>query len=207
MTYPWSRQHREPSSTYTYFQSYLEFGEGIRSIKLVSELHGKSDRFMESLSSKFGWVSRARAWDVHCSELQRLETEKQIQKQAAEDAKKLARVSRHITGSHLSAYGQARRRLDRLREREKEAIATGDMKKLPREDEWKSVESSLIKMLRLGEQAEARMRSQLLGSQDQTSQSVQDAQVLMEPHIAAAVLAGVSSASGVQGPDMPGDLA
>lgn len=201
MSRPWDRQHNETSSYYQYFQSYLEFGSGVRSVRLVCELYGKSSRYLEMVSSKHGWVARARAWDVHCAEIQRLETEKRIRQQAAQEARRLDLLGSEITGSHLAIFRQAKRRLNRLRQKERDAIAKSDDRLLPTEEQWKSIESSMAKMLRIAEAAENRLRNKLLGTQEQDSQSQPADQPVIAPHVAAAALAGVSQASGAVGPD------
>jgi hypothetical protein len=78
---PWHQQEDESISSYGRFSMYLKLGPFKRSFKMVEE-KGHSLSAVAKLSSKWNWVSRAEAWDLHLIEVE--------QKQAEREAKTLA---------------------------------------------------------------------------------------------------------------------
>lgn len=63
---PWLRQDGETSQAYEAFRVYLN----VRTIPKVCEELGKSRQLISLWSSKWGWLERCRAFDVHLTEAQ-----------------------------------------------------------------------------------------------------------------------------------------
>ena len=61
----WERQPFESSRAYTYFCLYRDMPQLERSVKSVAEKVGKSVRTMWDISSKWDWLNRAEAYDLH----------------------------------------------------------------------------------------------------------------------------------------------
>ena len=202
----WDRRKAETDYKYEQFLSYLEFGPGIRSIRLVAELYGRSPRTVERDCVAHDWVQRARDWDVWKTDLQQAENERQLKLASAEAAKKLHRVEKEITDTHFKAYRQARNRLLRLIEQDKLADE-GKTNKRPATHEWRAIEASLLRMLGLGLVAEQRLKNRLLASSEQ-QESANGGTVenqVMSPEIAAAALGAVAAVSGQHGPVGPAE--
>jgi CRP-like cAMP-binding protein len=97
-TQPWDRQPRETEPAYEAFLAYRDLGSG-RSLAKVGAGLGKSEALMERWSSRWGWVERARAYDV------------EVQRRSDEDffseARKHARSKRHAQIAELNAEALA----------------------------------------------------------------------------------------------------
>ena len=77
MTNPWNRRSNEPDSAWEAFELYCTMGPGARSNANVGRTLGKSKALADRWSSKWGWVERARAYDMHMADVvqKRLEAE------------------------------------------------------------------------------------------------------------------------------------
>lgn len=70
---PWERQPKESSRVYRYFEVYRDLGPQ-RSLEKVHQTFAKSSprislRRLKTLSTRYNWVERARAWDDYQSRL------------------------------------------------------------------------------------------------------------------------------------------
>jgi hypothetical protein len=59
---PWDRWPGEPETAYAAFVGYRDLGRA-RTVKLASERQKLGAPYLYNLSSKWGWVARARKWD------------------------------------------------------------------------------------------------------------------------------------------------
>jgi hypothetical protein len=59
----WQRQPGESGKVYDYLRDYLAQCPSRRSLSLVAEHHGKSERIMQRHSAQYRWVERAAAWE------------------------------------------------------------------------------------------------------------------------------------------------
>ncbi len=69
----WDRQPCESMRAYPYFCLYRDTDQLERSAKKVAEKVGRSDRMMWDLNSKWDWLKRAAASDLH---MQRFEQDR-----------------------------------------------------------------------------------------------------------------------------------
>jgi hypothetical protein len=106
--FPWVRQENETPQSYEAFKIYLNL-QGSRSLAKVCEATGKSWAQVSHASSKYGWVERCRAYDIHVSEAM---TDGLVNALAVSRDKNLALVDK--LRDHLS------NRLDRFIERDQD---------------------------------------------------------------------------------------
>jgi hypothetical protein len=108
----WTRLPNESSRAYQAFELYKSMGPGTRSIEKVGKRLGKNPTALGRLSSKYGWVERANAYDVYigqkkaekmAEEIVEMDRRHARQAQALqEDALKLFDRMKHKTESNLS---------------------------------------------------------------------------------------------------------
>lgn len=96
MAEQWERQRGESALQYAYFKSYLDMGV-TRSIAKVREKCGKTAGYLEKLSSRNNWVSRADAYDRYIDEISRKENIEAIKKVNKENIQ-LAQAIKYAVG-------------------------------------------------------------------------------------------------------------
>lgn len=96
MAEKWERQEKETALQYSYFLVYLDIGV-LRSIPKVQEKCGKSATYLEKLSSKNNWTSRADAYDRYIDEITRKENIEAIKKANKENIQ-LAQAIKFVAG-------------------------------------------------------------------------------------------------------------
>jgi hypothetical protein len=110
--YIWTRLPNESSRAYRAFELYRDMGPAERSIEKVGERLGKNPTALARLSSKYGWVERANAYDVYIGQKKAekiaeeiIEMDRRHARQAQElqeDALKFFDRMKHMTESNLS---------------------------------------------------------------------------------------------------------
>ena len=76
----WDRQPFESMRAYSYFCLYRDMEALERSVKKVAEKVGRSVRMMWDLSSKWDWLKRAEAYDLHMQRLKQAAQERPASK-------------------------------------------------------------------------------------------------------------------------------
>lgn len=96
---PWLRQEGETNQSWEAFRVYLN----VRTIPKVCEELGKSRQLISLWSSKWNWIERVRAFDVHLTEAQ---TDGLIHQMAESRDKNLALMDklRGLLDSRLDAF-------------------------------------------------------------------------------------------------------
>jgi len=116
MPKPWEKQPEETSKAFEAFRLYRDYGAG-RSLRKVAEKHfeGSAGKlgWIETWSSKYGWVARCEAWDAHQDDIRRQAREDAIRSAEKELADELLDLVRTQIGLAKGADG-SRVQLDAL---------------------------------------------------------------------------------------------
>jgi hypothetical protein len=83
---PWSRLEEESDRQWELFRHFREMGPG-RSITKVAEHFDLSLNYLHSsITGRFDWMARARAWDRHVDRVYRLDLQEKVKEMAARHA-------------------------------------------------------------------------------------------------------------------------
>ena len=124
MAEQWERQRGESALQYAYFKTYLDMGV-TRSIPKVREKCGKTAGYLEKLSARNNWVSRADAYDRYIDEISRKENIEAIKKANKENIQ-LAQAIKYAVGKKAQA----------LIKKIKEAGSTEELDEILSEINW-----------------------------------------------------------------------
>jgi len=96
MAEKWERQEGESAKQYAYFKTFLDLG-ALRTIPKVQEKTNKSLTYLNTLSSRNNWLSRADAYDRYIDEITRKENIEAIKKNNKENIQ-LAQAIKFVVG-------------------------------------------------------------------------------------------------------------
>ncbi|MEL3905102.1 MAG: hypothetical protein P1P63_08355 [Treponemataceae bacterium] len=124
MAEQWERQRGESALQYAYFKTYLDMGV-TRTIAKVQQKTNKSLTYLNTLSSRNNWVSRADAYDRYIDEMSRKENIEAIKKANKENIQ-LAQAIKYAVGKKAQA----------LIKKIKEAGSTEELDEILSEINW-----------------------------------------------------------------------
>lgn len=124
MAEQWERQRGESALQYAYFKTYLDMGV-TRTIAKVQQKTNKSLTYLNTLSSRNNWVSRADAYDRYIDEISRKENIEAIKKANKENIQ-LAQAIKYAVGKKAQA----------LIKKIKEAGSTEELDEILSEINW-----------------------------------------------------------------------
>lgn len=101
MAEQWERQRGESALQYAYFKTYLDMGV-TRTIAKVQQKTNKSLTYLNTLSSRNNWVSRADSFDRYIDEISRKENIEAIKKANKENIQ-LAQAIKYAVGKKAQA--------------------------------------------------------------------------------------------------------
>ena len=108
----WERQPFESMRAYSYFCLYRDMESLERSVKKVAEKVGRSVRMMWDLSSKWDWLKRAEAYDLHMQRLKLAAQEKariEMAERQAREGTTLQNIAMGGVKNLLDEKGQVRK--------------------------------------------------------------------------------------------------
>jgi hypothetical protein len=111
-TEEWDRQPFESMRAYSYFCLYRDTDQLERSVKKVAEKVGRSVRMMWDLSSKWDWLNRAEAYDLHMQRLKLAAQEKariEMAERQAREGTTLQNIAMGGVKNLLDQTGQVRK--------------------------------------------------------------------------------------------------
>ncbi len=111
----WERQPFESSRAYSYFCLYRNTDQLERSVKKVAEKVGRSVRMMWDLSSKWDWLKRAEAYDLHMQRLKQAAQEKariEMAERQAKEGTTLQNIAMGGIKNLLDEKGQVRKDIE-----------------------------------------------------------------------------------------------
>lgn len=124
MAEQWERQRGESALQYAYFKTYLDMGV-TRTIAKVQQKTNKSLTYLNTLSSRNNWVSRADSFDRYIDEISRKENIEAIKKANKENIQ-LAQAIKYAVGKKAQA----------LIKKIKEARSTEELDEILSEINW-----------------------------------------------------------------------
>lgn len=127
----WERQRGESALQYAYFKTYLDMGV-TRTIAKVQQKTDKSLTYLNTLSSRNNWVSRADAYDRYIDDITRKENIEAIKKANKENIQ-LAQAIKYAVGKKAQT----------LIKKIKEAGSTEELDEILSEINW-NVLSTLV---------------------------------------------------------------
>ena len=108
----WDRQPFESMRAYSYFCLYLDMELLERSVKKIADKVGRSVRMMWDLSSKWDWLKRAEAYDLHMQRLKLAAQEKariEMAERQAREGTTLQNIAMGGVKNLLDEKGQVRK--------------------------------------------------------------------------------------------------
>lgn len=93
---PWDRQAGEGAAAFAAFTTYRDLAPDERSIRKVGRIRAKAGSQVSEWSSRWRWVERSKAWDVHQDRIR----QRELEAEQIEAARRHARtVARSITAT------------------------------------------------------------------------------------------------------------